>query len=194
MVHRNNATQSSNMYHVPCPRLQLDILPSIFQGGRFYFYEHIAEFDLDRHSTRRRMQEILTTLGIWPFIFDGCMLNRDMLADIQQAGFSKVQADRFYNGINHRVFQLVKPGLKGVAEKWEASTRWFLASNYEVILRRWMHLKHHSARGFLTKEASLPSEMIQHNCCSSVESKEQFHVIFMQTSIYLCSVILCHCT
>lgn len=92
-------------------------LHSFLQGGKFYFYEHISEFDIERHGTRRRIQEFLTATGIWPFIFDNCMLNRDMLADIQQAGFSKVQAQRFYSPIDHFVFQLVKPSLKGVAEK-----------------------------------------------------------------------------
>lgn len=93
------------------------ILRVLAPGGRFYFFEHIAEFDTERHGTRRRFQEILTTLGIWQFIFDGCELNRDFLVDIQQAGFSKVQAQRFYSAIEHPVFQLVKPSLKGVAEK-----------------------------------------------------------------------------
>ncbi|KAK8394121.1 hypothetical protein O3P69_006365 [Scylla paramamosain] len=93
------------------------ILRVLAPGGKFYFYEHISEFDTERHGTRRRIQEFLTATGIWPFIFDNCMLNRDMLADIQQAGFSKVQAQRFYSPIDHFVFQLVKPSLKGVAEK-----------------------------------------------------------------------------
>ena len=119
MVHVTHC-DTNIKYHtrIPSPsHLQSDILHSLLQGGRFYFYEHIAEFDTERHGTRRKIQDILTFLGIWQFIFDGCELNRDMLADIQQAGFSKVQAQRFYSPIDHPVFQLVKPSLKGVAEK-----------------------------------------------------------------------------
>ncbi|KAG0726208.1 Methyltransferase-like protein 7A [Chionoecetes opilio] len=93
------------------------ILRVLAPGGRFYFFEHIAEFNTEQHGTRRKIQEILTWTGIWPLLFDGCMLNRDMLADIQKAGFSKVQAQRFYSPIDHIVFQLVKPSIKGVAEK-----------------------------------------------------------------------------
>lgn len=89
----------------------------LFQGGKFYFYEHIAEFDLERHGIRRKMQGLLSVTGIWPFIFDGCQLNRDMLQDLQEAGFSKVEAQRFYGPFDGPVFQLVKPSLRGVAEK-----------------------------------------------------------------------------
>lgn len=117
MVHVTQCNRMINYHVLSFSHLQYDILHSLLQGGRFYFYEHIAEFDTERHGTRRKFQEILTTLGIWPFIFDGCRLNQDMLEDIQHAGFSKVQAQRFYSPIDHAVFQLVKPSLKGVAEK-----------------------------------------------------------------------------
>ncbi|XP_069177228.1 thiol S-methyltransferase TMT1A-like isoform X2 [Procambarus clarkii] len=93
------------------------ILRVLAPGGKFYFYEHIKEFDTERHSTRQKIQVFLSSTGIWPFFFDGCYLTRDMLEAIQQAGFSKVQALRFYSPIDNFVFQLVKPSLKGVAEK-----------------------------------------------------------------------------
>ncbi|XP_050740128.1 putative methyltransferase-like protein 7A isoform X2 [Eriocheir sinensis] len=96
------------------------ILRVLVPGGRFYFYEHIAEFDTKRHATRRKAQELLSRLGIWPFIFAGCMVNRDMLEDIQQAGFSKVQAQRFCSPFEQLLFQMVKPSLMGMAQKGEA--------------------------------------------------------------------------
>nr|XP_045611247.1 methyltransferase-like protein 7A [Procambarus clarkii] len=92
------------------------ILRVLAPGGKYYFYEHIKEFDTE-HSTRQKIQIFLTSTGIWPFLFDGCYLTRDMLEAIQQAGFSKVQALRFHSPVDHFVFQLVKPCLKGVAEK-----------------------------------------------------------------------------
>ncbi|KAG7160119.1 methyltransferase-like protein 7A isoform X2 [Homarus americanus] len=93
------------------------ILRVLTPGGKFIFFEHIREFDTERHGMRRKIQGFLTATGIWPFLFDGCYLTRDMLETIQKAGFSKVQAQRFYNPIDHIVFQLVTPSLKGVAEK-----------------------------------------------------------------------------
>ncbi|KAK8752536.1 hypothetical protein OTU49_006034 [Cherax quadricarinatus] len=93
------------------------ILRVLAPGGKFYFYEHIKEFDTERHSTRQKIQDFLTTTGIWQFLFDGCELTRDMLEDIQEAGFTKVQALRFYCPMEHFIFQLVKPSLKGVAQK-----------------------------------------------------------------------------
>ncbi|XP_069181888.1 thiol S-methyltransferase TMT1B-like [Procambarus clarkii] len=93
------------------------ILRVLAPGGKYYFCEHIKEFDTERHSTRQKIQVFLSSTGIWPFIFDGCYLTRDMLEAIQQAGFSKVQALRFHSPIDNFVFQLVKPSLKGVAEK-----------------------------------------------------------------------------
>ncbi|XP_069938060.1 thiol S-methyltransferase TMT1A [Cherax quadricarinatus] len=93
------------------------ILRVLAPGGKLYFYEHIREFDTERHSTRQKIQDFLTATGIWPYLFDGCELTRDMLEDIQEAGFTNVQALRFYCPMEHFIFQLVKPSLKGVAQK-----------------------------------------------------------------------------
>lgn len=95
-------------------------LPSphfLFQGGRFYFYEHVAEFNTEQHGPRRKTQEILSELGIWPFFFGGCMMNRDMLEDIKKAGFSRVQAQRWYAPHKKLLLQVIEPSLMGVAEK-----------------------------------------------------------------------------
>lgn len=86
-------------------------------GGKYFFYEHIREFDAKQHATRFKFQNLLTESGFWPFFFDGCNLNRDMLATIQHVGFGKVKAQRFYMTYDHKIFQLLNPSLKGVAEK-----------------------------------------------------------------------------
>lgn len=93
------------------------ILRVLVPGGKFYFYEHIHEFDAANHAFRRRLQSFLTFVGVWPFIFDNCHLNRDILKAVEATGFSKVEAQRFYAPINHLIFQIIKPSLKGVAEK-----------------------------------------------------------------------------
>lgn len=93
------------------------ILRVLVPGGKFYFLEHIREFDAVKYNTRGKLQDFLTESGIWPFLFDGCCLNRDMLYAIKKAGFSKVDGERFYAPITNFFFQLIKPHLKGIAEK-----------------------------------------------------------------------------
>ncbi|XP_069156275.1 thiol S-methyltransferase TMT1A-like isoform X1 [Procambarus clarkii] len=94
-----------------------EVLRVLAPGGKFYFMEHIAEFDLERHSLRRRLQDVFTWLRVWPFIFDGCCLNRDMLPNIQRAGFSSVDAHKYYAPVPSFLFDLERPNLKGVAVK-----------------------------------------------------------------------------
>lgn len=102
---------------VNTPKMLKQILRVLVPGGKFYFYEHILEFDTTNHGLRRKIQTLLTDLGIWPLIFDNCHLNRDMLEAIEATGFSKVQAQRFYAPIESKIFQVIRPSLKGVAEK-----------------------------------------------------------------------------
>lgn len=99
------------------PRVLRQILRVLVPGGKFYFLEHIAEFDTARHALRRRIQNTLTRSGVWPFVFDNCHLNRDFMKDLRGAGFSTVKAERFHNHITHPIFQLIQPCLKGVAVK-----------------------------------------------------------------------------
>ncbi|KAK4303936.1 hypothetical protein Pmani_024090 [Petrolisthes manimaculis] len=95
-----------------------EILRVLAPGGKFYFMEHIVEFDVKKHWWRRQMQDIFTHwLPVWPIVFDGCQLNRDMLPDIQKAGFSKVEAEKYYAPVPHWVFDPERPNLKGVATK-----------------------------------------------------------------------------
>lgn len=88
------------------------------QGGKFYFMEHIAEFDLKKNWLRRKLQHVLTHwIPVWPFIFDGCCLDRDTLPAIQQAGFSSVHAQKYYAPVPNFLFEIESPNLKGVATK-----------------------------------------------------------------------------
>ncbi|CAL4120878.1 unnamed protein product, partial [Meganyctiphanes norvegica] len=84
-------------------------------GGKFFFMEHIQEWDNEAHRTRRRIQTIFTRTGFWPFLFDGCHLNRDPLSAIQSSGFSNVDHKRFYAPIPLKFFLVVSPHLTGVA-------------------------------------------------------------------------------
>ncbi|XP_068249297.1 thiol S-methyltransferase TMT1A-like [Palaemon carinicauda] len=94
-----------------------NILRVLAPGGKFYLYEHIKEFDTKNHSIRGLLQTILTQSGIWPFLLDGCCLDRDMFQALENAGFSNVKVERFHADIDHFVFQLIAPSLKGEAEK-----------------------------------------------------------------------------
>lgn len=98
-------------------RILQQIIRVLVPGGKFYFFEHIREFDGERHRLRQKLQDLLTTTGIAPYFLEGCCLNKDMLPAIGAAGFSKVSAERFYAPIDNFVYQLVKPCLRGVAEK-----------------------------------------------------------------------------
>ncbi|KAB7493756.1 hypothetical protein Anas_05437 [Armadillidium nasatum] len=65
----------------------------VLYGGKLFYFEHILEHD-DAHWLRRILQHFLTVTGIWPLFFDGCHLNREVLRDLQAAGFSKVNGKK----------------------------------------------------------------------------------------------------
>lgn len=91
--------------------------PIFLQGGRFYFIEHIQEWDRSSHGYRWILQHILTWFKIWPFLFEGCNLNRNPLPFIQSVGFSDVQYERLYAPMPAKVFMIASPHLKGIATK-----------------------------------------------------------------------------
>ncbi|KAG7154409.1 Methyltransferase-like protein 7A-like 3, partial [Homarus americanus] len=93
-----------------------EILRVLASGGKYYFIEHIAEFDLQKHGLRRKLQDVGHWLGFWSFLFDGCHMNRDILTNIERAGFSSVDAQKFYNK-TWFIFSLTSPSLKGIATK-----------------------------------------------------------------------------
>ncbi|XP_042871284.1 methyltransferase-like protein 7A [Penaeus japonicus] len=86
-------------------------------GGKFYFMEHVQEFDLKKYNLRKHLQDFFTWCGLWPFIFDGCCLNRDPMPAIESAGFSKVEVDRYYAPVPNFLFWVEMPNVKGVATK-----------------------------------------------------------------------------
>ena len=58
-------------------------------GGAFFFYEHVV-------STNMRGRWWQDTLNpVWKFATTGCNLNRDLIASIEDAGFSDVEIDAF---------------------------------------------------------------------------------------------------
>ena len=76
-------------------------------GGRFIFIEHVAA----REGTRlRRIQNLLTPF--WRRFGDGCHPNRETWTAIEQAGFARVEQEKFDLPLGP-----VGPHLAGVAVK-----------------------------------------------------------------------------
>jgi len=71
------------------PRSLSEILRVLKPGGRYIFLEHVAA---GPHSPRLRCVQCWLTPA-WSVLADGCCLNRDTLAQIEAAGFSKVEAE-----------------------------------------------------------------------------------------------------
>jgi len=86
------------------------------QGGQLFFWEHVRDWAVPS-GWLARCQDLLTGAGVWPFLFDGCHLNRDALRDIQDAGFSEVKHKKKYAPRNSFIFQVVSPMVMGVATK-----------------------------------------------------------------------------
>ncbi|XP_043191105.1 methyltransferase-like protein 7A isoform X2 [Amphibalanus amphitrite] len=56
-------------------------------GGKFYFLEHVAH---PSGTWRRCVQNALSNSGIWPAVFDGCMINLEFRELLSCSGFSSV--------------------------------------------------------------------------------------------------------
>ena len=77
-------------------------------GGAFFFYEHVVS----THTRGRWWQDKLNP--VWKCVTTGCNLNRDLIASIEDAGFSDVELDAF----NLSVSLPVKlPNIVGIARK-----------------------------------------------------------------------------
>jgi len=85
-------------------------------GGKFFFLEHIKEWDESR-AVKRCLQDVLTWTGAWPMMCDGCCLNRETDRNINAAGFSSVECERKYAPMDHPIFDIVNPMVMGVASK-----------------------------------------------------------------------------
>ncbi|XP_064091061.1 thiol S-methyltransferase TMT1A-like [Macrobrachium nipponense] len=87
-------------------------------GGKFYFIEHVKEWDSKNHWLRRRLQQFLTFTGFWPLVFDGCRLDSDPMPVMRAlGGFSEVKHEYFYAPVPGGVAKLVESHLRGVATK-----------------------------------------------------------------------------
>jgi len=64
-------------------------------GGKFFFMEHIKAEQVD--GTKRMLQTVLTQSGLWPFLFDGCNLDRDIPSVIAEntKEWSKVEQTKY---------------------------------------------------------------------------------------------------
>jgi ubiquinone/menaquinone biosynthesis C-methylase UbiE len=78
-------------------------------GGRFFFIEHVAA---EPGTLTRRMQDLLH--GPWHYVFEGCHTNRETSTLLEEAGFSRVEIDRFTSG---KMPSVVVPQIAGVATK-----------------------------------------------------------------------------
>ncbi|XP_067009625.2 thiol S-methyltransferase TMT1B [Anabrus simplex] len=71
-------------------RMLGEIWRVLVPGGIYFFLEHIQEPD---DPSLRRMQNILTKIKVWPYVFDGCHLNRNVKKNIKQIKFKEVNCD-----------------------------------------------------------------------------------------------------
>lgn len=82
---------------------------SVFQGGAFYFLEHVVS---DPSTWTYFFQHVLERL--WYYLMDGCRITRATWADLEEAGFSQIH-------LRHveapEVTVLIRPHIMGYAVK-----------------------------------------------------------------------------
>lgn len=78
-------------------------------GGRFFFIEHVAA---ERGTFLRRVQDLLHRP--WRYVFEGCHTNRETGTLLEEAGFSRLEIDRF---ASRKMPPVVLPQIVGVATK-----------------------------------------------------------------------------
>ncbi|RXG67628.1 Methyltransferase-like protein 7B [Armadillidium vulgare] len=116
-----NSVNAVVMSHLLCcvsdiPKVLHNIHRVLVPGGKLFYFEHILEYD-DAHWLRRILQHFFTVIGIWPLFFDGCHLNREVLRDLQAAGFSKVNFKKKHIDIGSKIFNILSAHLIGTATK-----------------------------------------------------------------------------
>ncbi|KAK7076875.1 Methyltransferase domain [Halocaridina rubra] len=86
-------------------------------GGKFYFLEHVREWDTKKYRHRQIIQNVLTWSRLWPFLFEGCCMDRDPLPIIRECEFASVEAEYLYAPIVYKAMNFVSPHLIGAATK-----------------------------------------------------------------------------
>jgi len=90
-------------------------------GGKFYFMEHIIA---DEGDNLRYVQKALMQGGFWPFMFDGCCLDRDTPKMIKEiGGWSKIDQNKYdlpepkQGALFKFLRNFIRPHVYGVAVK-----------------------------------------------------------------------------
>jgi len=97
-------------------QLLQEITRVLTPGGKYYFIEHCLDFD--KSSWRFWVQNMLTTLRIWPSLFDGCEFRNLEKSVIDSQYFSTVTSTKFYiNSAGLWVYKFIAPHVSGVATK-----------------------------------------------------------------------------
>lgn len=81
-------------------------------GGQYLFLEHVLG---DEGTNYHRLQRILGP--IWPYIFDGCEITRNLGEMIEQAGFSKVNVKKFTAPLKSIFRYIIGPHIMGNVQK-----------------------------------------------------------------------------
>ncbi len=82
-------------------------------GGKFLFLDHVLA---PKNTWLHGFHKFMTQSGFWPFMTDGCQLDRDVARFIKDGGFDQVEVTNFFlEGPIH--LKLVKNHIYGVATK-----------------------------------------------------------------------------
>ncbi len=76
-------------------------------GSSFFFLDHVRA---PSGTWMRLVQDLMSNSGFWPFVGDGCYLNRDIRSSVERAGFARVDATDFTAAIilKYHVFGIAK--------------------------------------------------------------------------------------
>jgi len=87
----------------------------LVSGGKFLYIDHV----LDKPGTFLYFkQQILSRLGIWPLLFDGCHLNRNIDKEVEKCQFAQVLQKRFkIETSSFYIFPYIEAHVVGVAIK-----------------------------------------------------------------------------
>lgn len=84
-------------------------------GGHFFFIEHVIS---PPGTFLRYVQIILSKSRIWPFLFEGCQLNRDTGKLVkEQPGFAKTECTHFKLNTDSLFLGFVRSHAYGVATR-----------------------------------------------------------------------------